>query len=222
MGAIDLTESIADQRNVLLIAEGGAIVFFCLEPGVYEVHTNFLPDHRGKHALSASLAAYRWMFTNTDCMVILTRIPVPNLAADVWARVAGFTLEFRRNKIWPTDTGLVDMKFYALRYDDWVRQTPSLSDIGKRFHEKLDSERLRLLAPQEGHSDEECHDRHVGASVEMIHGGQPEKAVILYNRWAIFAGYRLVSLIARDPLMFDIGDAVLQVCDGEFKVLLFR
>jgi hypothetical protein len=56
----------------------------------------------------------------------------------------------------------------------------------------------------------------------LARGGQPEKGVILSNRWARFAGYAPIALISRSPLVIDIGDAVMQVQDYSFKVVKVR
>lgn len=221
---IDATELVADPRNVLIMAEGGGILFLWQEPGIYEVHTNFLKAHRGLHALGVSLAAYRWMFTHTDCMTLLTRVPAFNKAADRFCALVGATKEFERKAVWPSKDGSVDMAFWSLRYDDWLKQTPDLIVSGRAFHDHLDAEFARHgVERKNAHADEDCHDLNAGAAAEMIYGGQPEKGVILYNRWARFAGYGLIALIARTPLVLDIGDAVLQVLDDQtFKAIKCR
>lgn len=221
----DVSNLLADPGNVLLTVTGGSVLFCQQEPGIYEVHTNFLPAHRGRHAIRASLAAYRWMFTHTDCMVLLTRVPAPNLAARKFCKIVGATLEFVRQSAWPTPTGNVALHFFALRYDDWVRKTPDLIVSGQQFHAQLEQERVRHNHPIPIHVDEECHNLHVGACAEMIYGGQPEKAVVLYNRWARFVGfncYKPIALVARSPLVIDITQALLQILDGTFKVIQWR
>lgn len=192
------------------------------EPGIYEVHTNFLDKFRGRNAIRASLAAYRWMFTHTDCMVLLTKVPEDNKAAAQFCRIVGATREFERKKIWPTKDGLIDLSFWALRYDDWIRKTPSLKESGKRFHDRLDAEYTRLKFEQPLHEDEDCHDLYVGICAEMIFAGQPEKGVILYNRWADFSGYGRIKLVSINPLMIDIGEALLFVKQDTFTVLQVR
>lgn len=226
---IDVTALITDPRNVFLlaphaseIAPCGCIAFCIQEPRLYEVHTNFLPEHRGRGALRASLAAYRWMFTHTDCMALQTRVPAFNKAAERFCMIVGATREFDRKAVWPTKEGPVDMSFWSLRYPDWVRKTPSLNASGRTFHQRLEAERIRHGIQEPQHADEDCHDRYVGACVETIYGGQPEKAVALYNRWAAFAGYGAIALIARSPLVIDIGEALLQVGHDDFKVIKFK
>jgi hypothetical protein len=219
---LDVTALLADPCNVLLATEGGGIIFAQQEPGIYEAHTMFLPAYRGRYAIRFALSACRWMFTHTDCMVLLTRIPSFNLAATQLARLMGATREFDRKAVWPTAAGPVDMAFWALRYDDWVRKSHTLSESGHEFHEKLKAERDRLGSIEPQHADEDCHDRYVGACVETIRGGQPEKAIVLYNRWARFSGYAQISMIARNPLLIDIGDALIQVIGDDFKAIKFK
>ena len=225
MTSLDVTESIADTNNVLLMADQGGMIFCWLALGVYEVHTNFLKAQRnysgpGTYVLNACRAAYRWMFTHTDCVTLLTRIPAHNRAALMFSPLAGWTKEFERKAVWPSlNDGLMDMTFCALRYDDWVRKTPELMLSGRLFHERLKSEFARLGKVEEAHSDEDCHDLHVGACIEMIRGGQIDKAVILYNRWAQFAGYGQIGIVDHDPIVINIGNALLKIEGDSFKVL---
>lgn len=222
--AIDLSPVISDTNNILLMAVGGAILFLARGPGLYEVHTNFLPGYRGRHAIRASRAAYRWMFTHTPCMTLRTMVPVTNKGADAFCRLVGARYEFTRERLWPTPSGLVDAKFYSLHYHDWMWTVPALAESGKRFHDRLMEERARLqMAREEDHPDDMSHDIAVGACAEMIYGGMPMKAEILYNTWAAFARYGRISLVSTEPaIILNIGDAVLQITGDTFKVLQCR
>jgi hypothetical protein len=218
----DVTDVVTNPANVLLMAQGGGIIFWQHQPGVYEVHTNFLPKFRGRHAIRASLAAYRWMFTHTDCTVLVTRVPAFNDAAALFCRLVGATKMFVRHAMWPTVEGMADVTFWSLTYDEWLRRTPAVMESGRAFHAKLDAEFERHGITRAAHPDEDCHDLYVGACVETIYGGQPEKAVALYNGWAQLAEYGCIGLIARNPLIIDIGDALIQVLDHDFKVIKCR
>ncbi len=222
----DVSASILDPRNYFLCVPGGCVIFLPDVPGsgLYEVHTNFMPGHRGFHAVRASLQAYRWMFARTDCMMLQTRVPAFNEGAERFCEAVGASLWFERKQAWPGPDGLVGMKYYTLSYMDWVkRHGKPLVAVGRRFHDKLEHERERLGHPApQGHPDDECHDLHVGACIEMIYGGMPEKGVQLYNRWARFAGYGQIGLIQREPLVIDICDAVLLVERGDFKAMTCR
>jgi hypothetical protein len=227
-GDMDVTEFVSNPLNVLLMAEGGGIIF--VQPkvgnnepsgGIYDVHTSFLENHRGSHAIRASREAYRWMFTHTDCMILQTRVPSFNKAAATFCRMVGATLEFTRKNAWPTEPP-ADMSYWSLKYEDWVRNASCLIASGRAFHTHLDEEFARHKALHDNHPDEECHDRYVGACAEMIYGGQPEKAVVLYNRWARFAGYGTIAMVSRSPLLIDIGSALLMIENDNYRVIQCR
>lgn len=224
LDSLDLTSVVADHRNVVLMAQGGAILFGAdTEPGIYEVHTNFLEKYRGAHAVAASRNAYRWMFTHTDCWLLTTKVPAFNRPAAMAARVVGFMPAFTRQAVWPTPKGNVDLKFYTLGYEDWIKSAAGeLIASGREFHEQIEHELARHGVTARDHPDEDCHDLRAGACLETVYGGQPEKAIILYNRWARFAGYAQINLIARSPLVIDIGDALLHIQDKSFKVIKCR
>ncbi len=213
--SLDATPLVGDPKNYLLMVdcgelEGrepstriGAIFFAQHDPGIFEVHTHFLKPWRGQFAIDASLAAYRWMFTHTDAMTLLARAP------DCWPQIGKFceavgaTFEFARPDCWPGPDGPSACDFYALRYDDWVKQTESLAKSAVGFP-LVSLEKL------------------VGVFVETLYGNQPDKAVILYNRFARFGGFPMVSLLARDPIIIDIGTAVIQIGENTFKILKTR
>jgi hypothetical protein len=221
---LDLTALVSDKHNVLLMAkEGGGFFFHHLEAGVYEVHSFFLPLARGGTAIKAWYDAMEWMFLRTNCMELLTKVPIDNHAADKFAQRVGAILEFEREKAWPTKDGLIPVKYYAFRYPEWVRSAQGLEERGHWFHLRLEAEKVRMGSPSPVHDDDPAHDRHAGACVGMIFGGQVDKAIILYNRYAIFAGYGLIALRQREPLVVDIGEALLEIRKGEtFEVISVR
>jgi hypothetical protein len=217
--SIDVTHIVADERNYALLGDGWVILFCWHDPGTYEVHTAFIKTRRGGYAVRASKACYRWMFIATDCVVLLTKTPAHIPQTALFCKLVGATLEFTRKAVWPTNDGPVDLGFWSLRYDDWIRQTPELMESGRKFHLELEREFERHGCPEEAHPDEDCHDLHVGACVEMIYAGQVEKAIVLYNRWARFAAYAPIELKSRHPLLIEMPNALLQVGDESFKVI---
>lgn len=223
MDSIDMTPLVADRRNVLLMGETGGIFFHWQEPGIYIAHTNFLPgESRGRQALADTRDAIFWMFTAHDGMELLTFVPKPNRVAAMWARAVGAELDFERDAAWPTADGLVPVRYYALRFDRWVRQEKRLPARGEWFHVKLEVEKRRFGVTDPLHPHDPEHDRRVGTAVEMIFAGQVDKAIILYNRWARFAGYAQVRLISREPLIIDQQDALILVNGQDFEVLRCR
>lgn len=214
---IDATDLVFELRNHFLIAQGGVLAFIFQEPGVYEVHNNFLKECRGRNAFKETLAALKWMFTRTDCMILQTKVPSFNKGAGLLARAVGGVKDFERKGAWDG----ADVSYWTLKYEDWLKKTPQLMTDGALFHRLLDDERARLGAAPDKHPDEDCHDLHVGACVETIRY-QPEKAVTLYNRWAKFAGYEPISLVSKDPLIIDIASAILLIENNTFRIMKCR
>lgn len=221
-GPIDLSPVVANLANVLLMGEGGGVLFVCLAPGLYEAHTQFLPEARGANALQAVKDALFWVFTRTDCIEITTRVPDGNAAALGLVRSIRGTHLFDRPKAWETPSGLVGVKYYSTTLAEWVRHEDRLVASGEAFHDKLAEAKLRMGASNPPHDDDDAHDRYVGAAVEMIGAGQIDKGIAFYTRWAVFAGYVPVRQIATNPPLLDIGDAVLAVRGDSFDVLLCR
>jgi hypothetical protein len=222
--AVDLSDFIARPGNVVLMnaAGTGGIAFEQHEPGVYEAHTQFLPEARGRAALADVRAMLAHMFLGTDAMEIVTRCPAHNRPAEALARAVGGTLEFERPGAWQTEAGPVAVRYYALRYPDWARAAADLPEMGAWFHDRLEAETRRMGGTEELHDDDPAHDRYVGAAVAMILAGQVAKGVVLYNRWARLAGYEPITVLSTDSPILDIRTHVIRVRAQDFEVLECR
>lgn len=224
---IDVSPIITDPRFVFLVGDGCA---FFISPdgepnsGIYEIHINFLEDARGKHALEVVHEAVRWVFTHTNCTFLMTQVPVSNRPAGLMAKAAGGRLWFEKPKKWPTKDGPIDIKVYGMTIFEWFCSKPkAVIETGKRFHALLEEQYEEHKFAHEAHPEDDAHDLAVGATAEMIAGGEPEKGVILYNNWARVAGYRQIQLISKNPaVVLDIGESILHVTGDTFKVLLCR
>lgn len=221
-GALDLTPLVADQRNMLLMGQGGGVLFQFLDPGLYEAHTQFLPEARGKEAVLAVKDALRWMFTRSDAIEIVTKVPNGNAAALGLVRAIHGQKLFDREKVWPTADGLTGVAYYSLPIMTWAGKAEELAVSGQSFHGKLEAAKSATAGAAPLHDDDEAHDRYVGATVEMIAAGQVAKGINFYNRWSRFSGYGPVAVIATNPVVVDIGDALIAVRDDDFDVLLCR
>lgn len=209
-GKVNLAPFLADGRNIaLLTLDGekaeGAILFHWQEPGVYEVHTMAREGARGLAYMRAVTEALRTMFLCSDCMELYTRIPEGNLRALGLVRFVQGRREFLAsdNKT----------EFYALRWPQWLwgRGGESLVERGKRFHERLEAQFAEQDRVHEAHEDNSDHDRMVGATTELILNGMVVKGITLYNRWAKLAGYAVLNVVVQNPLVLNIGDALIQV-----------
>lgn len=170
---LDASDVIADRRNILLEAPHGFFLFHFHEPGTYEVHTQFLPEGRGKNAFICAQEAAHYMFTKTDCVEILTKVQIENVAAKKLTEAVGFTYLFTGSE-WRGKP----MNFFRLGIEDWIATAPGLVEKGKQFSERT---------PNCCKNDSVFH-RYLGASLEMTASGQVSKGNCYYNRWAKFYG----------------------------------
>jgi len=198
-GPLD-AKALLDAGAVFLRAEHGGFLLEEKGPGLFEVHTVFLPEGRGSHALEACRDGMFHMFTTTPCVEVITRISKTNVAAKRLARSAGMKRLFQ---VEVGNFGVPD-EIYSIRLDEWAFKDPRCVKAGEWFHGRFDPD----------HEDEPDHDRFVGATVEQIKGGQVDKALFFYNRWALMAGYASISLKSREPLVLDIVSHTVR-WDGE-------
>jgi hypothetical protein len=210
-GFIDLTEIAANPDNICLLTPNrdGAYVLHKLQSGMYEAHSLALETARGKPMLTLMRDGFRWMFTATDALEICTKCPDGNPAAARWADLAGFRETFRRE-------GAFDgrgVSYRTLHYPDWILKDRRNQKEGERFHEVLEA-----LRPH-SHADDPAHDFWVGATVEGCRRGNISKAVAMYNRWAVFAGYMQSTILSVMPPVANIGDAVVHLMDEQVQVL---
>jgi hypothetical protein len=208
----DATHALASP-HIVLLAEGGCFIFQYHSPGTYEVHTNFLPTARGKHAYEQAREAAAIMFLGSPCMEILTRVPEDNPAADVLTRKMHFRKWFTRQDSWRKGGKSYAQNYYRLGLDEWISDGFAHAD-GCFFHQRLH----QIVANVEHHEDDYMHDCYVGAIFNMLLAGQPQKGVEVYNRWARFAGYQPIRLLSQAPIRVDIQACILRLENGDFAV----
>lgn len=202
-GSVDLAAYFECEDNLGFMGDGCAFLAHCLEPAVYEVHSMALPHARGANVMAAAKQAITHMFIATPARELLTRVVVDNRRAAGLAMHVGFTPEFARLGAWAGK----DVSFMALRYPEWIKRQDWLRGEGQWFHDALGDHKT--------HDEDPAHDLHVGSCVAMVKAGNADKGVILYNRWARFAGYETVEIIDRDPLTIDIRSHVVTFDNGE-------
>jgi hypothetical protein len=119
----DLAALVKDKNNILLMVDNeGCFFLHYQEPGVYELHTSFLPIMRGKRGLIAAELASDWVFNNTDVSEIWTSVPAGNIAAKAGAIKGGFKYQHTLLKEWPTALGAVDVHRYRMTVNDWLQR----------------------------------------------------------------------------------------------------
>jgi hypothetical protein len=219
---LDLSNVAADDANVLLTGQHGCMMFMPKLPNIFECHTLIAPAGRGEWGKTFVQACFHQIFTLTDCLEVVTKIPKGNLGARVMAKLCHFTPEFVQKAGWVLDLDPIPAEWFSLHVQTWMRTAPGLRERGVWFHDRLEAAFKRLGREEENHPDDEVHDRHVGAAVELLLGGQVDKAVVFYNRWAAMAGYAPIEIACPNPLLVDIGSAVLRFTDDGFDVLKLK
>jgi hypothetical protein len=215
-GPLDISERVLDADNFVLVSEFGGFILVRHEPGIYEVHSQFLPGN-GTHPIKAMRAAQEWMFTRTDCQAIVSRVPKENKAAKGFAITGGLRPIFERD-----DALLGPCEYVELTLMDWAMRTFALEAHGERFHAFLEQAKAAEGSELPKHPHDPAHERAVGAALLMIERGQPAKGAAFYNRWARLAGYAEIELLSEAPVVVDAVDAVVGIGDTGMEMLLCR
>lgn len=222
--SLDLGPVLSNLNNIALMCDDGGVLALSVEPGVYEIHTQFTPELRGAAVIKIVRDMIEHLFLATPAIELLTQIPVSNPAALGLVRAIAGRFEFSRMGSWVgLDGQLTDVDYYALRFSDWIWSDwgmKRLELVGHQFHEELESKLEAAGYSEPQHGPDLSHDCMVGATVGMLRQGQLDKAIILYNRWARFAGYAEIQLISRSPVVVNIQNSWLELTtDGGFRVV---
>lgn len=219
---LDLTAAVDDRNNIQLVGEHGVMVFHFLQPGLYECHTLVMPEGRGEWTLRFVNACLFIMFTQTDCMEIMTKVPKGNVRALALVKAIHGVYDFTSPQGWVMDNDPVPADIYTMHAQDWVRFADGLPERGAWFHSRLQEEFARFGKTEPVHPHDDWHDRHVGAAAEMILGGVPGKGLVFYNRFAkasgCYAPMEYVGQAQDGALVLNIASALLCVRNKNFTV----
>jgi hypothetical protein len=86
---LDLTDAVADRRNIFLAGEHGGFAFSWSAPRTYEVHTFILPEGRGEWSRAFAMAARNWM-QDHEATHLWTRVPADAENIRAFTEDAGF------------------------------------------------------------------------------------------------------------------------------------
>src|SRR5215469_10096412 len=157
-GVVDLTASVENRKNVLLMGEHGGCMFFQQQPGIYEVHTQVLPGGRGAWTAAMTKAAVHWMFTETPAFEIVTRVPRGHIAAKAAAQRRGMVFEFTRDDHCRFRGTNVPVDIYSLTIQDWIRTADECEARGRWFHARLAQEARRIGIEAQPHAEDRNHN----------------------------------------------------------------
>ena len=201
---LDLSALVLNPANICIATEHGGWIAQQLLPSMYELHTLFLRKGRGRVLKERGHEALHYAFTTTDLLELRTRCPDNNPAARMAAIWMGFREMYRIGD--PPD----GTSHQVLTVDDWFLRDTRCWEEGSALRGAL--EVLGAHLP-----DEDTLTYAAGAAIGMAKAGNIGKAVGVFNRWSIFAGYGSIGSPA--PGILDIGVALLDVGEGQVRVL---
>ncbi len=88
----------------------------------YEVHSNVLPEARGKRGFKAGLASLEYMFSETPCMKVVGFTATCFVGAHLFNRHMGLIQEGLSKSSKMKDGVLYDEVIYGLTRKDWRRR----------------------------------------------------------------------------------------------------
>lgn len=109
------------DQGICLEFDGGGFFFHRLGDGVMEVHTMFLPGTHG--VADACRAAAEHLFCGTECLKIVTKVPVDNVPAMRLTERVGFRLDYVAAGAFLRGGVAHDVKHYSWDIDLWLRGT---------------------------------------------------------------------------------------------------
>lgn len=179
-----------DVRNVCLVTKGGGFLLFHRAPNTYELHTQFLPEARGAAPLIAIEEAFLYMFVNTECLIINTKVSEKNTGAKKITEQYADFVSFHDGYY-----------HFTLTYESWVKRSSRCKKRGEAFHEQL--------GDKKDHADDPMHDSYVGSAILMLEANNMDKAEFTYNRWALSAGYAPMVILSLHPVIIQVGDLMI-------------
>ncbi len=104
---------------VLMPSDG---VVFILHPWnsiTLEVHTNIVPEKRGREAITETMKAMAWVFKNTGCLKIVTHVPFFNRQAKIFALKCKMKHEGVNRQSFLKDGILYDQDILGITRKEW-------------------------------------------------------------------------------------------------------
>lgn len=185
-GEIDLTPVISDPNNYCFLGNHGGFVVMNIHGNVYECHTIFHPEQRIRNTLELMKIATEYMFVKTDCVEIVTKIPVFNKAAGWMGGQNHFVEQFKATIQFGPDAP-EEVSFRSLSLDRWTLTCSTTGHRGASFW---------ALRPEGPFT---AFEHYLGAALSMAKAGNVVKGVNHFNRWAAFQGEEPMVMLSEQP-----------------------
>lgn len=221
-GPLDLTALIADPENLAATTGAGGFVAVAHGGARYEIHSLFLPEGRGRDAIAAMRHGLAYLFTSSDAVELVTKVPAENKAAAALAKLAGFQVLFTSAIPW-RHGAVAPVDFMSLTLDQWVARSTTLAPLGTWLHARMEDTKKAFGSTLGAHSDDDdMHDRMAGLAMLMVRAGLPKKAEWIYNRWAAWTGFPPIRVVRESPTVIDLGGIVIEARSQDVEVLSCR
>lgn len=94
-GATDFTPLLEFPDDYVLLSNGAgaAAIFHWSAPGIWQGHSMFTPEARGKAGIEAAKQMCRYMFTELGARMLWGMTPIDHLSAQMFNRLLGFRPE---------------------------------------------------------------------------------------------------------------------------------
>lgn len=218
-GALSFAAMLASANNYAFKNECGGYIVHNLMPGMYECHSLFRKEPKGFGGIRDLMRqSLEYMFVQTDCQEIVTRVPETYRGAELLAKMGGFQSVGTQSN-WDGDKTATVM---SLTLDTWARACSSALEAGHKFHQLLEGAKSEAKSQLPIHQDDPLHDRMVGAAIMMVKAGNVAKGLNFYNHWAMQFGYAGISLASEQPIVVDVQDALVTLVNGQVEVLSCR
>lgn len=217
---VKLEQVITRPGNYTFTNDEGGFIYLRQDEDLYEAHTIFKPGCNVREVVKLMNESLEFMFIETPCLEMRTKVPTINRPARHLALTAHFNIGFERKDAWAPG---VDITYMNLPLDRWADVCSTrLRGMGAAFRAQIEEAKQAADVEVPLHSEDSTRDLYVGLAAMMLRAGNTEKAVTVFNRVAVFAGYPLWQIVSEHPVVVHVGDAVLQIRNGETEVLLCR
>jgi hypothetical protein len=112
---------LGSDENFVLSPHSTVVMVFVRRNRIeYEIHTNIIPEGRGRKSFPRVASTLDWMLDYTPCRKFTTSVPTFNRAANWYARKFGMTQEGVNRQSFLKNGELYDQILFGLTREEWI------------------------------------------------------------------------------------------------------
>src|SRR5688572_22873198 len=123
-GQLDLTPIVDNPDCIALLGEHAGQVYHSLQSGIFEADSQCLPEGRGDWMLAATRKSLHWVFTRTEAVEVISRVPAGNLAARALAKAVHLQHDCTVANGWVKDGKPSPADLFSLPIQVWMKTAP--------------------------------------------------------------------------------------------------